>query len=107
MTIWRRQAPRPKADDIYQLVIIPVAKEPREVVEPGIKSLAAGTFPPERIIVVLALEERAQEDIKKDAEELLEAYKEAFGDMMIVVHPDGIPGEAGWCGRATARPRRG
>jgi len=55
----------PNGEDIYQLAIIPVAKEPREVVEPGIRSLAEGTFPPERVVVMLALEERASEEIKK------------------------------------------
>ncbi len=84
----------PQGEDIYQLAIIPVAKEPREVVEPGIKSLAEGTFPPERVVVILALEERASEEIKRGTEELIEKYGKQFCEMMIVIHPDGRVGEA-------------
>jgi len=55
----------PLSKDIYHLVIIPVAKETREVIEPGIKGLVDGTFPPEQMIVVLALEERASDEVKR------------------------------------------
>jgi hypothetical protein len=85
---------RPGSKDVYHLVIIPVAKETRDIFEPGIKSLAEGTFPPGQIIVVLALEERATDEVKKDTEETVSAYKDKFFDMFIVVHPDGIIGEA-------------
>ena len=85
---------RPLTKDIYHLVIIPVAKEPKEVIEPGIISLSEGTFPPERIVVVLALEERAKETIKKDTEEVRKKYKNRFFDLIVIVHPDGIVGEA-------------
>ena len=84
----------PKGEDIYQLAIIPIAKESREVVEPGLRSLAEGTFPAERVVLILALEERATEKIKQGAEELLEKYGKQFFEMMIVVHPDGRVGEA-------------
>ncbi|MCK5505324.1 MAG: glycosyltransferase family 2 protein [Thermodesulfovibrionia bacterium] len=85
---------RPFSKEIYQLAIIPVAKETREVVEPGIASFARGTFPSKQIMVILALEERASEEVKAGAEEILGAYKDKFFDMFIAVHPDGIAGEA-------------
>ncbi len=85
---------QPLSADIYHLVIIPVAKETREVVEPGIASLAAGTFPPKQIVVILALEERASGEVKKGAEQIRDVYRDSFFDILIVVHPDGIVGEA-------------
>ena len=85
---------KPLREDIYHLVIIPVAKEPQEVIEPGIESLAAGTFPVKKLVVILALEERASEDIKEGAKRVCEKYRERFFDMIIEVHPDGIIGEA-------------
>ncbi len=85
---------RPLSKDVYHLVIIPVAKETRDIVEPGVRSLAEGTFPPEQIVVVLALEERANEEVKAGAQGVFEAYSDKFFDMFIVVHPDGIAGEA-------------
>lgn len=88
------KADKPGSEDVYHLVIIPVAKETRDIFEPGIKSLAGGTFPAKQMIVVLALEERATDQVKKDTEETVSAYKDSFFDMFIVVHPDGIIGEA-------------
>ncbi|MFC1570215.1 glycosyltransferase [Candidatus Omnitrophota bacterium] len=85
---------KPPSEDIFHLVIIPVAKEPREVIEPGIKGLAEGVYPAKKLVVILALEERASETIKKDTEAVCETYKGSFHDMFIVVHPDGVAGEA-------------
>ncbi|MGB2962201.1 MAG: glycosyltransferase family 2 protein [Candidatus Omnitrophota bacterium] len=85
---------RPFSRDIYHLVIIPVAKETEEVIEPGITSLYEGTFPSKQILVVLALEERASEEVKRGAREVFDSYKDKFLDMLIVVHPDGVVGEA-------------
>ncbi len=85
---------KPLSTDIYQLVIIPVMKETKEVIEPGIRSLYEGTFPSKQIIVALALEERAKDEVKKGVEEVCASYRERFFDMFIVVHPDGIAGEA-------------
>ena len=82
------------ADDIIHLVIIPVASEPTEVVEPGIKSISESSFPPERILVVIALEERAKEDVANGVMAIQKKYKSCFLDLIVTVHPDGIKGEA-------------
>ena len=88
------QAPPPGSETIAHLVIIPIMQEPREILEPGLASLARQTFPPERILVVLAVEERAAESVKAGVRELQRRYREAFLDLLVVVHPDGLPGEA-------------
>ncbi|MFH1395746.1 MAG: glycosyltransferase family 2 protein [Candidatus Omnitrophota bacterium] len=80
--------------DIYNLVIIPVAKETREIVEPGIKSISKSTFPLKQIVIVLAVEERADAFVKKDIKDLAQKYQDKFFDIMIFIHPDGIAGEA-------------
>ena len=90
----RSGADRVRLDDIYHLVIVPIAKEPEEVVEPGIKSISQSTFPRERIVVVLALEERASEEVKSGALRIKEHFGASFKDIFIVTHPDGIVGEA-------------
>ncbi|MDP2652832.1 MAG: glycosyltransferase family 2 protein [Candidatus Omnitrophota bacterium] len=80
--------------DIFHVVIIPVSKEPRGIYESGIRSLASQDFPPKQLIVVLAVEERATEQVRKDTQAVANQYREEFFDMMMVLHPDGIPGEA-------------
>ncbi|MFH1877595.1 MAG: glycosyltransferase family 2 protein [Candidatus Omnitrophota bacterium] len=87
-------AVKPLLSEVFHLAVIPVAKETKDVVEPGVRSLIEGTFPPRQIIVILALEERAAKEVKEGAEKLKEEYKGHFFDMRVIVHPDGRPGEA-------------
>ena len=84
----------PPWENIYHLVIIPVIKESREVVEPGLRSLISGSFPSKRILVVFALEERAQEHIKADIRDMHKKYKSDFYDLLVVAHPADLPAEA-------------
>ncbi len=80
--------------DIRHVVIIPVAKESRDVFEPGIRSLAHQQFPAKQILVVLAVEERATEEIKKAALAVQQRHRSFFLDFLVTFHPDGLPGEA-------------
>ncbi len=84
----------PSYDDIYQLVIMPVVRESRDIVEPGIKSLCEGTFPSRRILVVLAVEERSSSEIRDAAQSLAAEYRGRFLEFLVTLHPDGIAGEA-------------
>lgn len=84
----------PKSDEIIQLVIIPMAKELPGVVEPGVRSLAAGTFPADRIAVALALEARASQEVRDGAMAIAAQYRNRFYEFRVIVHPEGVPGEA-------------
>ncbi len=88
------QDPPPPSECIRHLVIIPVAKEPRGIVEPGLESLSRQSFSPKRILVVLALEQRATEEIKNDILSLEKKYKEYFLDLLTIIHPSDLPNEA-------------
>jgi len=84
----------PSSESIYQLVIMPIAKETQDIVEPGIKSFFESTYPADRILVVLAVEERASPEVKQGAENIQAKYKGRFFDLLIKFHKDGVPGEA-------------
>ncbi len=84
----------PASNEIYHLVIFSVAKESQEIVESGIESLANQNFPPKQILAVVALEERAEESIKKGIQAIQAKYRDHFFDFLVPLHPDGIPGEA-------------
>jgi hypothetical protein len=84
----------PKSKDIYHVVIIPVAKELREIVEPGIVSIKEGSYSAKKMLLVTAVEERAEEQVKRDIYFLQEKYKSHFLDFLVVVHPTDLPGEA-------------
>lgn len=84
----------PESKDIYHLVIVPVLKEAKDIVEPGIKGIKSGSYPPERIILIIALEDRAPLETEKDISRIKDSYAKDFYDFFIVRHPGNIPGEA-------------
>lgn len=79
--------------EIYHAVFLAVVKEPKEVLEASIDSLKNSNYPSEKVIIVMAMEERAGEEPLEMASKLKEKYKDAFKDFLIFVHPDGIVGE--------------
>lgn len=86
--------PVPAFEDIWHLVIIPVAREAKDIVAPGIEGLRLQKFPPKKILVVLALEERAGDAVKQGMAQIAREYKDSFFDFLLVTHPDGLAGEA-------------
>ncbi len=81
-------------ENLYHLIILPVAKEPFEVIAPSIKALSEQTFPTKKIIVFFALEETAPQETKAAVETLVREYKDIFFDFRSVTHPSNVPGEA-------------
>lgn len=94
LTLRKSESLPPKSSDIYHLVVIAVAKEDQEIVEPAIVSLAHQNFSPRRILVVIALEERAEENIKQGIRNIEVKYRNSFLDFLVSVHPSHVPGEA-------------
>lgn len=86
--------PGPNFEDICHVVILPVAKEPHDVIAPAIKALARQTFPVKRIMVFFALEQSAPPQTRTDVENLVREFNNTFQDFQVVIHPAGVPGEA-------------
>jgi len=84
----------PKSKHIYHAVIMPVVKEEQDVVEPGIIAIKNGSYPAKRIILTIALEERAAQNIKEQMFNLRDKYKDAFLEFFVILHPSDLPGEA-------------
>jgi len=78
---------------IYQVMIYPMYKESFETLDASIESVANSKFPLDRIIVVLATEERVKGHAQKIAAELAEKYNKKFFAFLVTEHPDGIIGE--------------
>ncbi len=81
-------------EDIRHVVILPIARETEEILDPGIRALSLQSLPTEKILVVLAVEQRATPAVHQSAESLVEKYRRYFMDFLVVVHPDGLEGEA-------------
>ncbi|HEX7259435.1 MAG TPA: glycosyltransferase family 2 protein [Candidatus Saccharimonadia bacterium] len=78
---------------ICHLVIIATYNESRDVLEPTVKSLLEADYPSERMIVVIAYEERGGQAVKETAEDLIASYGKRFNYASAIMHPDNRPGE--------------
>lgn len=83
----------PHPQEIYHIVIMTAYDEGMEIMEPSILAVKNTTFPNERIIFVLAYEERGGESIEKTVKQLEEKFAGVFYDFILVKHPKNLPGE--------------
>lgn len=84
----------PLSSEIFHLVIIPVTKEPSSVVEANVFSIANNVTLSKQMVIILAIEARAEESVKTGMAEIVNKYRDRFMNFLIVEHPDGLPGEA-------------
>ncbi len=74
-------------------VIMTAYDEGEDILVPSIEAVKDSTFPNERIIFVLAYEERGGEQMEKTATEIASKFKGVFKDFILSKHPANIPGE--------------
>ena len=79
--------------DIHHLVILPMYDEPYEVVRETFESLMKAHYPKEKLMLVLAIEERAGAAARSVGERIRQEYAERCHKFMVTVHPANIPGE--------------
>lgn len=84
-----------KADwqKFYHLVIFPVYKEGPEVLRPSLEALRQSHYPKEKLIVVVAFEER-NSNASQNAKILEEEFQAVFFGYLSTFHPDRLTGEA-------------
>jgi hypothetical protein len=68
-------------------------QEGSEVIGPTIQSLKEAIYPKEKMIIVLALEERAGKSVQNTAREIEKEYGKLFFKLLITTHPKDISGE--------------
>ncbi|MCX5693810.1 MAG: glycosyltransferase family 2 protein [Candidatus Omnitrophica bacterium] len=78
---------------LYQVVIFPVYNEGLEVLRPSLAALSAIRYPKDKLIVVMAFEER-NIHAHDNALILEEEFSSRFGAYLSTFHPDGLPGES-------------
>ena len=102
-----RKGDRARLSELYQAVIIAVYNESPEVVEPTILSVASSNFPLDKMVVILAVEERGGAEVRKNMQALVVKHKKLFKHLEMVVHPKDIPHEViGKGGNITYAGRR-
>lgn len=88
-----RIAGRPGWQEIYHLIILPTAYESADIIRTCLDSIVADAYPATRLMVVLAMEERAGAAARERGREIEAEYGRKFGRFLITFHPDGIAGE--------------
>jgi len=79
--------------DIYHLVILPMYNEPYEIVRDSFESLIKINYPKEKMIVVLAAEERAGDKFQEVARKIEAEFSNKFYKFLLTTHPMDLPGE--------------
>ena len=79
--------------DIYHVVILPTYKEGYKIIQESLDALIASDYPMEKLIIVLAMEERAGKEFIDAGKEIEKNYAGRFFKFIISVHPDNIVGE--------------
>ena len=92
-TDWGERMENLKWQHLRQMVILPAYKEPSSIVFESLDAILKSKWPKDRMIVIVALEERAGEHAKNLEKEIVEKYANSFGSFLITFHPTGLEGE--------------
>jgi hypothetical protein len=82
-----------RPDEVLHAVIVATYNEAKEVLEPTIQSILASEYDMNKVIFVLAYEERGGDRVDRQSKELVDKYKDKFFHAMAVKHPPNISGE--------------
>ncbi len=88
--------------NIYHIIILPTYKESEKIIEESIESLIKSDYPKEKMIVVLAVEQRAGKIFEEQANIIAKKYSDKFFKFLVSVHPESISGEIAGKGSNTA-----
>jgi len=79
--------------DVFHVIMLPTANEGPEIIEPAIEAVKNSNYPLNKIIILLALEEREPKEKRDQKEKILrEKFGSLFYDFLVTVHKV-APGE--------------
>ncbi|GAG64189.1 unnamed protein product, partial [marine sediment metagenome] len=85
--------PANKWKEIYHLIVIPMFKESTDVVRNSLESLEKTDYPKDKMIIVLACEEKVRDFVETTAKEIKKEFSSKFFKFIITWHPADLPGE--------------
>ena len=81
-----------KWDHVWQLVVLPTADEPKEIIRESLESLASCQWPRERMMIVLAVEDTG-EGARELGAYFERMFRDRFGIFLVTFHPQNVAGE--------------
>ena len=88
-----RTSTLPQAEKIHHLIFLPTVKEGADIVRATLRSFAESSFPNDRIMIVLAGEERMKEHFDGVVTQITREFGGTFKDIFVTVHPKDLPKE--------------
>jgi len=88
--------------NIFHLIILPMYKEEVGIVNETFSALKNCDYPKEKLMVILAVEEKGGEEVKKVAKTIKQKYDNSFYRLKIIFHPKNLEGEIAGKGANTA-----
>ncbi|MDP2735551.1 MAG: glycosyltransferase family 2 protein [bacterium] len=79
--------------ELLHLVVVPTYKEPLEFLRSTFRSLKESSYPKDRMVVVLGIEQREGREAQKKADAIRREFGQDFLKFLVAEHPDGIEGE--------------
>lgn len=73
---------------VQHIIVIPTYQEPLSTLRRTLQNLTKQTFPRENLTVVVSFEAREGQAAKEKARKLKNEFKNKFGNLMVVFHPD-------------------
>lgn len=92
----------PPPPHIYHLIIFPMYQEGIEVIRESLAALTKEKYPQNKMIVVLATEERAGAYVQALSNQIKKEFNEKFLKFIVTTHPQNIAGEISGKGSNTA-----
>lgn len=80
-------------EELIHLVVFPTYNESLDVIRPSFEGIINDGYPTDRMIVVLALEERGGEEAIERAKIIKKEFGHKFKKFIYTIHPDGMVGE--------------
>ncbi len=82
-----------KFQEIYHLIILPMYKEPYEVIKESFQALSKVNYPKDKLIVILSAEERAGAPTQEILKKIEKEFSEKFFKFLTTTHPSNLPNE--------------
>lgn len=83
----------PRPSELYHAVIVAMYNESYDILGPTLQSLVNTTYDKDRMIIVIAYEERGGEAAQAVVDKIIENYSGQFYALHAVRHPKGLAGE--------------
>ena len=92
-TDWYERLENMKWSHVMQMVVLPFYKEEYDVIKQTLEDLCKTKWPKDKMIIILAREERAGNESENVSQKIYKEYEHKFGHFLTTKHPKDIEGE--------------